>query len=377
MNLTPKMKTIGISLSLFVLVCSCSFKDKTKANNFILLPSICATPDGMAIAPDGSLLVACPNYGNQSKNACILRITKDFSVSLYYQFLPYPPTGVVCPMGIDVGPNGDIFICDNQGWPGKPEGRFKGRLLKLKVNNNKVENVTEIATGMEHPNGVKVYDNFAYVTQSLLSNIKDSTGLLTSAVYRFHISDTGIKVANQTTDTNLLVSFKTYNKNCQYGLDGLVFDSHGNLIVGNFGDGTLHKIIFDDSLKVSKVELLARTDFDYSIDPTAKNFLAQATKCKMRTTDGICIDKNDNIYVADFSNNAIARVSPLGEIVVIAQDEDNNGSEGKLNQPGEPIVWGGKLVVSNFDMVTGPDKVNSRHDSIATLSLLELDDKNK
>jgi hypothetical protein len=328
----------------------------------------------MAIAIDGSLLLACPNYGDQSKKACILRIDKQFNISLYYEFSPFPATGVVCPMGIDVAPNGDIFICDNQGWSGKPEGKFKGRILKLKVTDNKVVSETEVAIGMEHPNGVKVYGNFAYVTQSTLSKVQDSTHLLTSGVYRFHMNDSNINVLNQLSDTNLVVSFKTSNKYCQYGLDGLVFDSKGNLIVGNFGDGTLNKIVFDNNLKVHHVEILAKTDFDYSLNPKDADFLTKATKCKMRTTDGICIDKNDIMYVADFSNNAIARVSPFGKIEEIIQYPDNNGSKGELNQPGEPVIWNGKLVVSNFDMVVGPDKVNSRHDPIATLSVFTLND---
>ncbi len=339
----------------------------------VILPSLCATPDGMAIAPDGSLLVACPNYGDQSKKACILKIDKKFSVSLFYEFPAYKPTGVVCPMGIDVAANGDIFICDNQGWTGTPDGQFKGRILKLTVADNKVVKVNEVATGMEHPNGVKVDGNFVYVTQSMLTKVQDSTRLLTSAVYRFKVSDTNIKVTNLLSDANLLVSFKTYNKFCQYGVDGLIFNSKGNLIVGNFGDGTLHAILFDKDKNVSNVELLARTDFNCSADPASKGFLDVAVQSKMRTTDGICIDANDNIYVADFSNNAVAKVSPYGEIDVIAQYEDNDGSTGKLNQPGEPILWNGKLVVSNFDMVTGPDKVNSRHDPVATLSLFSFD----
>jgi sugar lactone lactonase YvrE len=201
----------------------------------------------------------------------------------------------------------------------------------------------------------------------------DSTKLLTSAVYRFNLNDSNVKVANLLSDTNLLVSFKTYNKNCQYGLDGLVFDSKGNLLVGNFGDGSLHKIIFDANRNVSKIELVAKTDFNYSLNPDSTGFLTEAVKTKMRTTDGIAIDVEDNIYVADFSNNAIDKVSPSGEIKVLVQHEDNDGSAGKLNQPGEPILWNGKLVVANFDMVTGPDKVNSKHDAAATLSVFTLE----
>ena len=40
----------------------------------------------------------------------------------------------------------------------------------------------------------------------------------------------------------------------------------------------------------------------------------------MRTTDGICRDEEDNIYVADFSNNAVAKVAPCGKITVLAQN---------------------------------------------------------
>ncbi|MDR2914513.1 MAG: phage head-tail adapter protein, partial [Tannerella sp.] len=43
--------------------------------------------------------------------------------------------------------------------------------------------------------------------------------------------------------------------------------------------------------------------------------------------------------------------------------------------PGEPIVWNGKLIISCFDIVTGPDKTNTGHDKPFTLAQLELIDK--
>jgi hypothetical protein len=86
----------------------------------------------------------------------------------------------------------------------------------------------------------------------------------------------------------------------------------------------------------------------------------------------MCVDAADNIYVADFSNNAIAKVTPGGVISVLAQNGDTGGRNGDLNEPGEPIVWNGRLVVSNFDAVFEPDKVDSGHESPATLSLLRL-----
>lgn len=177
---------------------------------------------------------------------------------------------------------------------------------------------------------------------------------MTSAVYRFDVDDANIKVSNTLNDENLLISFKTLNPGCQYGLDGLVFDSNGNLFVGNFGDGTLHKITFDNAGNV-----------------TGKSIFAKSA-C-MRTTDGICIDKDDNIYVADFSENAVCKVSPDGSVQVLARSKDCDGSKGGLDQPGEPIVWGDKLVVTCFDMVTGPDKVNTGHDKPFTIAYINMD----
>jgi hypothetical protein len=50
---------------------------------------------------------------------------------------------------------------------------------------------------------------------------------------------------------------------------------------------------------------------------------------------------------------------------------DSDGLHGELDQPGEPIIWQGPLVVSCFDLVTGPQMVNTAHETPATLSELE------
>jgi hypothetical protein len=145
--------------------------------------------------------------------------------------------------------------------------------------------------------------------------------------------------------------------------------------VGNFGDGALHKITFDAAGKVASSTIFAKTDHDYRLDPAKPGFLAKATKAKMRTTDGICMDEGGNIYVADFSNNAVAKVDPKGNITVLARNGDTDGTGGLLDQPGEPIVRGNELIVTCFDKVTGPDKVNTKHDRPYTISVIDLDAK--
>lgn len=320
---------------------------------FALLPEYVSTPDGMAIAPDGDLVLACPNFANPAQQGCLLKIDKNKNIKKWADVPLLAETGRSHPMGIAFGPDGDIYICDNQGWPGAPELQFKGRILRLRIENDKLVKTTVVAEGMEHPNGIRIRNGYMYVTQSLLSKVKDPSGLLVSCVYKFALDDENIKVTNTLEDKNILTTFITLNEECQYGADGIVFDKEGNLYVGNFGDGAVHKITFneDGTAKENKV---------WAKDPA-----------QLQTTDGMIFNDEGELFIADFSANAVAKVTPEGKVVRIAQSPDTDGFNGELDQPGEPIIWQGKLILSCFDLVTGPDKVNTRHEVPATLSELE------
>ena len=293
-------------------------------------------------------------------------------MSKWVEVPPLAETGRACPMGIEFGPDGDLYVCDNQNWAAGngPQGQHnQGRLLRLRIRDGRVEKTTVVARSISHPNGVRVRDGYVFLTVSMLPKVHRPDGLLTSAVYRFRLDDQNIELSDTLADKNLLVSFVTLNRDCQYGADGLVLDSQGNLYVGNFGDGAVHKITFDPAGRVTGNTLFAKTDFNTPM--TAPDFRTKMVQAKMRTTDGMCVDGQDNIYVADFSNNAIAKVDRQGNITVLAQSPDCRGIDGGLDQPGEPIFWNGKLVVSCFDLVTGPDKVNTKHDKPSVLVWLE------
>ena len=321
---------------------------------FTVLPDYVSTPDGMAIDADGNLILSCPNYADTNMPGCILKIDKNKCITKWADVPVSPETGCARPMGIAFGPDWDIYVCDNQGWSGAPELAFKGRVLRLRVQDGKVVKWNVVADGMEHPNGIRVLGDYMYVTQSMLSKVNDPSGKLISCVYRFHLDDENIRVTNTLEDKNILVTFITQNPECQYGADGIVFDKEGRLYVGNFGDGAVHRVTLDERGNVAESIVWAQ-------DPE-----------QLQTTDGMIFDDNGNLYIADFSANAIGMVAPEGRVTRIAQSPDCDGLDGGLDQPGEPCIWKGRLVISCFDLVTGPDKVNTAHEQPATISQLEL-----
>ena len=351
-------KNVSALIMLIVLMCACK-PAMQQSELFLVLPDYCPTPDGMAIAPNGDLILACPNFADQRYPGCVMRITEGGQISKWFDVPVLPETGLACPMGIAFGQNGDLFICDNQGWTGSEAGQNKGRLLRLTFDEHKrIKDTIVVACHMEHPNGVRVHRGKVYVTQSMLTADPRPTGgndrQMQSGVYRFDVNDRDIKVTNSRLDPNLLVAFVTQNEEVAYGADGLVFDAAGNLYVGNFGDGAIHKVTFDANGNAVSSDVWAQ---DLS---------------QMRTTDGICMDSKGNIWVADFSDNAVAVVSPDGKVRRVAQSPDSDGRRGELDQPGEPIEWNGMIIVSCFDLVTGPDKVNTGHQPPHTLVKLKL-----
>lgn len=323
---------------------------------FALLPEeyVC-TPDGIAVDPDGNLIVACPNFADLSMKSCVLKIDKDHNIKKWFDVPVNEYTGEARAMGIEFGPEGDLFLVDNAGWTGRDDLVYTGRILRLKVDESGVAETTVVADNMEHPNGLRVRDGYIYVTQSTMARQKTESGKLMSCVYRFPVDAKNIHCTNSLADPNILLTFITENPDDQYGVDGIVFDAAGNLYVGNFGDGLVHKITFNDDGSVKE------------------NLRWAQDSANLRCTDGMTIDAHGNIYVADFTANAIARISPDGVVKRIAVSPDSDGLHGELDQPGEPCVWGDKIVISCFDLVTGGDKVNTAHEMPATMAMLDVE----
>ena len=325
---------------------------------FTLLPEeyVC-TPDGMEIDREGNLIVSCPNYADDEMSGCVIRIDKNKNITKWFDVPVHPETGIARNMGIAFDKDWNMFICDNQPWCGREEFAWKGRMLKVIFDEEgRVQDWYTVADGMEHPNGVRIYKDYMYVTQSYLTKVKDSSGNLVSCVYRFPLDARNIKITNTMDDEYIFTTFVTKNPRCQYGADGIEIDSKGNMYVGNFGDGEVWKIRLDENGDMAEKELYAKNEEE------------------LVSTDGMILDEDTgNLYIADFNNNAIVMIDKERNVRRIAQSPDCDGFNGELDQPGEPIIWNGKLIASCFDLVTDETKINTEHEMPATMAELDLE----
>lgn len=325
---------------------------------FTLLPEeyVC-TPDGMEIDKNGDLILSCPNYADDHMSGCVVRIDKEKNISKWFDVPVHPETGIARNMGIVFDSEWNLYLCDNQGWSGKPELEWKGRIIKVLFDEDR--NLTgwhTVANNMEHPNGAKIYKNYLYVTQSYLTKVEDPSGKLVSCVYRFPLDAKDIDIKNTLEDEYILTTFVTHNPDCQYGADGIEIDSKGNLYVGNFGDGEVWKIRLDENGDMIDKEVYAQN------------------REELVSTDGMCMDeKTGNLYIADFNANAIVVIDKDRNVRRVAQSPDCDGLHGELDQPGEPIIWEGRIVASCFDLVTDETKVNTQHEMPATMAELDLE----
>ena len=184
---------------------------------------------------------------------------------------------------------------------------------------------------------------------------KTDSGKLMSCVYRFPLDAEGIHCTNTLADPHIFLTFITENPKCQYGVDGIVFDHDGNLYVGNFGDGVVHKITFnpDGSVKENR---------KWACDPA-----------NLKSTDGMTIDPYGNIYVADFSANAIARITPDGRVTRMACSPTPTASTASWTSRASRASGGTRSSSPASILVTDEEKVNTAHEMPATMAMLDVE----
>lgn len=317
------------------------------------LPDSCNTPDGLTLSGDSLILLSTPNFNDTTYKPRIYRINGN-AITPFVDLPVHPQTKHVCPMDLAFGPDGNLYINDNQFE--LYDKNYKSRLLKVVMKNGKPTTVVPIVTGFRLANGLVWKGNDLYVTDSQWDTPEDTAK---SAIFHFtvaQLSGKPIQLKPGLDNPYILDTFTTQigADKIDNGVDGIDYDSKGNLYTGLFGDGIVYKLTLDSVGKLAKKEV----------------FVPKGT---IASVDGFVIDRrNDNLYICDAKKNAIRTVSASGQVTTLWENSDTDGSEGLLDQPAEVLLVGNKLYISNFDKPNSSEFVNKKYDKPNTVSVIAL-----
>ncbi len=339
------------------------------------LPAHCNTPDGCTLTDEGDIILSMPNFNNKAlleakkidkpAPALMVKIDRQNKLTNWYEFKKedlHPDTGIVGPMGCDIGPDGHLYVADNQLFE---DGNNKSRLLRINIQGGKAVSCDSVVEGFIVSNAVIWKGNTVYVSETILQHPpKAEEGKapppLMSGVYAIQIDewkDGPVQLkpwSPVSADPHLIATYKTSGK-IGFGADGLTFDGDGNLYCGIFEDGIVYKTTFDSAGKVQETKIFAKAD-------------------NMKCCDGIFWREADNkIYVTDMLINGIRAVDMKGTVTTIHKNGDTDGADGYLDQPCEVIVRGNELIVINMDMWFESDLLtNTKIDEPFTISVIQL-----
>lgn len=336
-----------VAAILLIAVSSCKEQMKTPKLAFGKpLPEKYNSPDGMTIGKDGCIYLSMTNVNKPQYPAKVVRITPEDKIEEVIDLLPHPETGVAKPLGIVFGADGNLYISDNQSFATDKLG--KSRLFKVTMNGFDAVKCEVVAEGFNMSNGITTRGNAIFVAET---NLNGGTPHK-SGVYRFELSKLNAENPIQVKgigDPHLIKVIETQNKDVTVGANGLAFNSKGELFLCDFGDAEVLKILVDEKGKVTSTEIFASGN-------------------GMVSVDGMQIDNEDNIWIADFLGNAIIKITPEARVVIVAKNGNTDGANGELDAPSECIRRGDKVYVSNIDLTFGPNTT----DDIHTMSVIDL-----
>lgn len=120
----------------------------------------------MVLAADGSIYLNVPGFNDDSYPPKVLRISPENELSEVVTLPKHPETGKVGPLGIDVGPDGHLYIVGNQGMCGFND--HQSRLLRVVMNNGKAVRTEVLVTGFLQSHAASCRADSVYVTETSL-----------------------------------------------------------------------------------------------------------------------------------------------------------------------------------------------------------------
>ncbi|MDB5145467.1 MAG: hypothetical protein JWQ66_4180, partial [Mucilaginibacter sp.] len=168
-------------------------------------------------------------------------------------------------------------------------------------------------------------------------------GMAIDAAGNFYVSDYNNNAIRKITPAGVVTTF--YSGASTFGPAGLCFDSSGNLIVVA---QTLRQILKISPAGVATI--IAGSNYGYANGTGTAALFENPTDVK--------IDASGNMYIADYLNNAIRKITPAGVVTTYAGSDvsgntggflDGTGTAAKFNSPtGLAMTPGGVIYVAEL-----------------------------
>lgn len=338
---------------------ACSPCEKYRPELFKQFGDHVNVPDGLAQDRHGNIFLAAPNFVDPSYAGTIMkRDKKSGTWSVFVAGLLHPDTKRGAPMGLEFAEDGNLYYCDNQYFFDKG---YKSRIMRVVIGKDgeplKIEPVVE---NIKLANAVRVRGNAILFTDTFF----DVAGKNQGGVYRVPMSafkDRPARLLPKEQASNdpyclgITETVPLEHRKDTAGADGMCIDKDGNIYTGTFGDGHFYV-------------LKLKADGTYEKPATLLNDPKVFSCC-----DGICYYAKKNwVIMTDSEKNAVRYWDiKAGKIGLLWENDDTDGADGLLDQPCEPMVWGDKLIVVNFDN-TFPGLKNTKNDAVHSVSVIDL-----
>lgn len=243
-----------------------------------------------------------------------------------------PEAQFVSPSSIAVGANGTIYLTESGKAIRKITAAGVVTTLAGVTNTGGYQDGTGSVARFTTPGGLAVDANgTVYVADTSLHVIRKITaeGVVTTFA--------GTPYTPAYADGTLASALFSYPR-------GIAIDTAGNLYITEIGNHLIRKIT-----PSGEVTTVAGTQgVPGSLDGTGIN-------ASFNKPDGIAVDANGNLYITDYMNNMIRKISPLGVVTTLAGDVTPGGVDGvasaaRFSGPmGISVDTNGNLYVAEYN----------------------------